>query len=81
MLVDDGQDGAGNQVPLLVEAKGQHRLDIGDALVTLATGAELLVPVVLNWQAVQGGNRVERLLGQFGLAVGPARHRPKGGQR
>ncbi|MNR58582.1 hypothetical protein D3C85_1796150 [compost metagenome] len=59
MLIDNWQDGSGNKVPLVIEGEGQHRLDIGDALVALATGAEFLVPVVLNRHAVQRSNRVQ----------------------
>ncbi|MCY1453963.1 hypothetical protein D9M71_709910 [compost metagenome] len=52
MLIDDGQDGSGNQIPFLVETEREHRLDISDALIALTAGAEFLVPVVLNRQTV-----------------------------
>ena len=70
MLINDRQDGAGDQVPLVIDTEWQYWLDVGDTLVALTARAEFLVPVVLNRYAVERGDGIQRLLGQLGLTIG-----------
>lgn len=67
-LIDVGQDGARNQVPVLIESEGNHWLNIDPILETIAINPCAPIEVVLKGEADQRGNRVDQLHGQ--IAVG-----------
>src|SRR5579859_484030 len=72
LLVNEGKNCSADQVPVLVQSKGYDWLNVG--CVPHGIGwSDPKVPVVLDRNANQAGDRVQRFLDQFrllGLLVG-----------
>ena len=67
-LGDKGDDGPGDQVPFVIQSKGQDRLDVEDVL-GLILRPEIEIGVVLKRQAYHAGNGILGRPGQFFLSV------------
>ena len=74
VLVDDRQDGARDQVPVLADRDRDHRLDVQIVLLAVL-GREVAVVVELERHADQARHRVGQLLGEVGVALGEGRER------
>jgi hypothetical protein len=68
LLLHDRHDGADDQVPVLVQRKRDHRLDV-QGVAAAVLGAVAAVVVLLERHADQVGDRIGQLLGQFGAVV------------
>src|SRR5262249_47799950 len=67
-LIDDGRDDPRNQVPVLGQMDGDHRLDVKN-IDHLVLTARSEVEVILERDANEVSYRVLRLLGEFRLAL------------
>jgi hypothetical protein len=62
--VGQGHDGAGDQIPVIVELEWNHRLDVQDVLRTGVLGSAAVIEIVLEGHADKACDRVGQLLGQ-----------------
>jgi hypothetical protein len=64
VLIDDGQDRPGDYIPVVVERKRNHRLNVDEGFVTVGC-ADILILVVLDRNADQARDRIGEFLGKF----------------